>query len=306
MADENQVKRNFEHRAGNTVAFLSSLLFHIALLLALACWITAAGKPSRGLLLTADRGESTLTSLDLVQTFELEPQHNEPSAQQSSEASFSLDVDIESALDAPVIDTGGIVGELTSLSVGEVVENLNLQGRGRGASFFGAYAQGNRFVFVLDSSRSMNGDRWIYACNQLIDSLNGLTEDQEFFVICFDLQTSFLFNTTPDRFEYFRADDSVILRVRRWLRSRTLGSDTMPAEALQYALEFNPDAVFLLSDGELHDNSVMMLRILNGLASARRQIPVHTIHLFSAQGRSTLQQIARENSGTFTAVDGRR
>jgi hypothetical protein len=48
-----------------------------------------------------------------------------------------------------------------------------------------------------------------------------------------------------------------------------------------------------------------MLRMLNRLSSEQRQIPIHTIHLFSADGRRTLQQIAMENGGTFTPVFGR-
>ena len=80
----------------------------------------------------------------------------------------------------------------------------------------------------------------------------------------------------------------------------------MPAQAMQYALELNPDAIFLLSDGELQDNTVAVLRLLNPPGSERRQIPVHTVHLFSFQGRLTLQQIALENSGTFTSIQQQR
>jgi hypothetical protein len=151
----------------------------------------------------------------------------------------------------------------------------------------------------------MKGDRWTYACNQLIDSLNGLKPGQEFFVICFDMETSFLFNANPQRIKFSVIDTSVIPRVRNWLRSRTLGRATMPAEALRYALELNPDAVFLLSDGELQDDSLLRLRVLNNRQGPSRQIPIHTIHLFSQEGRFTLQQIAVENGGSFTPVSGR-
>ncbi len=173
----------------------------------------------------------------------------------------------------------------------------------RGAAFFGAYAEGKRFIFVLDSSRSMlQDDRWTYACNQLLDSLNGLQPEQEFYVICFDIQTTYLFNIPPTRAKFFKSDDSTLLRVKRWLRSHELGRATMPGQALQNALTLEPDAIFLLSDGELQDNSVAMLRMINGFSTNYRQIPIHTVHLFSDEGRETLQLIARENSGTFTPV----
>jgi hypothetical protein len=70
-------------------------------------------------------------------------------------------------------------------------------------------------------------------------------------------------------------------------------------------LELNPDAVFLLSDGELQDDSLLRLRVLNNRQGPSRQIPIHTIHLFSQEGRFTLQQIAVENGGSFTPVSGR-
>ncbi|MCC6511816.1 MAG: hypothetical protein IT423_22130 [Pirellulaceae bacterium] len=48
----------------------------------------------------------------------------------------------------------------------------------------------------------------------------------------------------------------------------------------------------------------MVLRNVNGFSTERRQVPVHTVHLMSMEGRMTLQVIATENSGTFTPVVG--
>lgn len=289
------------HRAGNTVAFLSSLVVHVSLLLLLACWAYTAGKPSHGLMLNAEMGTSESLTLDMVQTFELEPEQNQPE-QQASSPEFSMDVAIGHVLESTTDAAGpSLQATLASLSMEDVSQNLKLEGKGRGASFFGSYAHGDRFVYVLDSSQSMKGDRWIYACNQLIDSLNGLKEGQEFFVICFDMETTFLFNSRPNRIEFCKMDSGVVQRVRNWLKSRRLGRATMPAEALHYALTMNPDAIFLLSDGELQDDTVLMLRTFNG-RELSRQIPIHTVHLFSEEGRLTLQQIAYENAGSFTPV----
>lgn len=305
MALSHSSNPRFERSASRAVAFLSSLVVHVALLLILACWLYTAGKPSRGIMLSADVGESSVAAFDLVQRFDLEPQQEEQ-IQESSEAEFTLDVDLDGMFESVNDDAvGGLRAALASLSTTDVADRLETRGRGRGASFFGSYANGDRFVYVLDSSMSMKGERWTYACNELIDSLNGLRPGQEFFVICFDMETSFLFNVLPQRAQFVPIDDEIVVRVRRWLRSRTLGRATKPAEALRIALEFKPDAVFLLSDGELQDNSLLMLRMLNGLVSNSPQIPIHTVHLFSAEGRQTLQQIAVENSGTFTPIHGR-
>ena len=305
MVNDDPIRPQFERRAGNAIAFLTSLVAHVSLMLLLACWVFTAGKRSQGLLFSAQLAESSATSLDLVQTFDIVPQFDESSTSVvEPELSIEIDADhLMGGISDP--DKPGVAATFASITAGNVADGLEAQGGGRGANFFGSYAEGNRFVYVLDSSRSMTGDRWTYACNQLIDSLNSLKRGQEFFVICFDLQTSFLFNVHPNQVEFFEADKQTVLRVRRWLRSRQLGRATMPAQALRVALELNPDAIFLLSDGELQDNSRAMLLRLNGFASERRQIPIHTIHLFSPQGRRTLETIALENSGTFTRVDGR-
>lgn len=298
----------FEHRANNAVAFLVSLIFHVSLLLLLACWVYTAGKPSQGVLLSAEMGESTDTSFELLRDFELESPAPADSPAEAKQPELEIEIDLDQVLVPEVeLKTGSaeLAAALASVSVGDVVRELGGPARGRGANFFGAYAEGNRFIYVLDSSRSMTGDRWVYACNQLIDSLKGLRRGQEFFVICFDLHPSLLFNAAPDGIEFFESDDETVARVRRWLRSRQLGNATMPAEALKFALNLNPDAVFLLSDGELQDNTLGMLRRVNSSLRGSN-IPIHTVHLFSASGQATLRQIADENRGSFTPISSGR
>jgi hypothetical protein len=238
----------------------------------------------------------------------------EPQAIAPPESAFTAsslaELNVSTALNLQPAENGATVdATLASTSTGggggesAAASSLAAPIQNRGAAFFGAYAEGKRFVFVLDSSRSMlQDDRWTYACNQLIDSLNGLQPEQEFYIICFDIKTSYLFNIPPSRAKFFQSDEKTLPRVKRWLRSHELGRATMPAEALQNALALEPDAIFLLSDGELQDNSLGLLRMINGFSATYRQIPIHTVHLFSDEGRETLQLIARENSGTFTPV----
>ena len=290
-------------RTGQSLAFLASVVVHVALLLTLALWVREAGLPTAGIELIADRGEASSGELEELSTFELTPQAEPEQAAQAPPVAEQVNLDFElTQLFGPPAEGNGLNPALLTLS-GKTVSSTLSQGSGRGATFFGSYAEGNRFIFVLDSSRSMQGDRWTYACNELIDSLNKLNPDQEFYIICFDLKTSFLFNKAPPKAEYHLPTDAKIAQVRRWLRGRTLGRATMPAEALRAALELAPDAIFLLSDGELQDNSVAMLRRLNTKhSSASTQIPIHAIHLFSEFGRESLEIIAFENGGSFTHV----
>jgi von Willebrand factor type A domain len=310
-------RSNFEKRASSAVAFMTSFTIHLVVLIIVASIAFTIGKESHGVMLDADIGNSVEVGFDEVDVVAVESPIELPEVKQLEPmAAPSLaNLEVSSTVAMKPTDSGpsldlaldsssasGGTGSSNGGS-GEAANSLSSTMKKRGAAFFGAYAEGKRFIFVLDSSRSMlQDDRWTYACNQLIDSLNGLQPEQEFYVICFDIETTYLFNIPPSRAKFFKSDEKTLPRVKRWLRTHELGRATMPAQALQNALALEPDAIFLLSDGELQDNSVAMLRTINGFSSAYRQIPIHTVHLFSDEGRETLQLIARENSGTFTPV----
>ncbi|MEM7474485.1 MAG: hypothetical protein AAF483_05775 [Planctomycetota bacterium] len=282
----------------NAVAFLGSLLLHVALLLILACWVYSVGKKSKGVLINARLDESEAFDLADMDTFEMSMREVVEEKYEEVEQDFKIDADIES-----LVEPASDIARLTSVSVDSVIDQLAEKTKGRGANFFGAYAQGNQFIYIIDSSRSMDGDRWLYARQQLLDSLKGLKSGQEFYVICFDHETTFLFGQDPQSAKYYKPTASNINRVRNWLRSRELGYSTMPKVALQYALNFKPDAIFLLSDGELRDDSQVELLRVNANSPYRRQIPIHTVHLFSRQGRRTLEMIAEQNNGSFTPIE---
>jgi len=317
VLDMLQHHTNFEKCASSAVAFITSFVFHVVALIVVASIAFTIGKDSHGVVLDANIGISEEVGFDQMDVVavdspfelpEVPPPPFEPMAAPSlanlevSSTTAMKPTDTVASIDVTLASTSTTGGSGSGGS-GAVVSSLSESMKERGAAFFGAYAEGKRFIFVLDSSRSMlQDDRWTYACNQLIDSLNGLQPEQEFYVICFDIETSYLFNIPPTRAKFFKSDDKTLPRVKRWLRSHELGRATMPAQALQNALALEPDAIFLLSDGELQDNSVAMLRTINGFSSAYRQIPIHTVHLFSNEGRDTLKLIARENSGTFTPV----
>jgi von Willebrand factor type A domain len=294
---------SFERGAKNTLAFLVSLVGHATLLIVLACWAFVAGRPADGVTVLAFSGESQDTLLEMSPSSNANLDSDDDSSSESlfKESEFEFtpsEVTLPAGSTEVSVDTASQM--LTSLKA--ISEGLDTRGSGRGASFFGSYAQGGRFVYVIDSSKSMKGDRWTIAKKNLIESLKSLSRDQEFFVICFDEQTSLLFNCTPDEMEFKRVNEVIIDRVSRWLRSRTLGPATMPAEALQYALALQPDAIFLLSDGELQDNTLPLLRMINVAQGSRKQTPIHAIHLLSEQGLGTLRQLAQDNGGTFRHI----
>jgi hypothetical protein len=171
-----------------------------------------------------------------------------------------------------------------------------------GTRFFGVKATGERFVFIIDSSTSMEGIRWRAAVRELVRCISSLTTDQQYYVICFDYRTHLMFNHRPDTIEYNHTDPNSLKRFKRWLGSVQMGRATRPMEAVAVALNLRPDAIFLLSDGEFQDDTRGFLLTGNGLQEDALRIPVHTIGLMSDIGFAALRTIAEENGGTFQQV----
>lgn len=173
----------------------------------------------------------------------------------------------------------------------------------KGASFFGSYAHGKRFVFIVDSSSSMIGLRWQTATDELLRAINDLPTGTEFFVICFDYTAHPVFNMYPPNNQFLLNDEPTFVRVQNWIRSFRTGPETWPSKALQMAIQMQPDAIFLLSDGVIRDNSITVLRAINHSQDTSEPIvPIHTILLLSPMGQVPLETIAVENGGTFRNV----
>jgi hypothetical protein len=291
--------------APNTLAFMASLVLHVLLLLCLALWIARSLGSGGVLVIEATNGLPGATELALLGSADLElpTLELEPSASSPSELT-GIDVATSLAAEQSGNPAAGhallAAATLASLPSSGVAEDL-LKG---GSEFFGAYAEGQRFVFVLDSSRSMTGHRWLYACQELLDSVSKLKPEQQFSVICFDVGPRCMFNTPLSRAKFYHNDPATQTRLRRWLAGLQLGPATQPATAILKALALHPDAIFLLSDGEIQDDTITKLRAVNGFSSERPQVPIHAIHLMSQEGKATLQLIARENAGTFVQIQG--
>jgi len=178
---------------------------------------------------------------------------------------------------------------------------------GNGAYFFGTYASGQRFVFIIDSSRSMlEGRRWATARRELVRALQSLSPDQEFFVIGFDSTAKPMFGQFPPNSKFLHPTESNIDRLNRWVGTILHGGATLPASSIGIALRMKPDAIFLLSDGEIQDTTIQDLRVynrrMNSKGTPEAIIPIHTVLLHSMAGLMTLQTIADENDGVFTPV----
>jgi hypothetical protein len=164
---------------------------------------------------------------------------------------------------------------------------------GMGHSFFGLEAAGDRVVFVVDISGSMNGRRFFRARNELRQSIESLRENQQFYVIFFNdsalpMPTERLLPATRDN----------INQTLDWLKYVECGGGTNPLPGLLLALQLRPDAIYLLTDGKFDPQIVWEV----AQAEPPVPIPIYTISFASRTAEKLLKAIANETGGTYRYV----
>ena len=167
------------------------------------------------------------------------------------------------------------------------------------ASFFGASAKGERIVYVLDSSGSMQDYGAIDVAKRgLKASLERLTPGQRFQII--------FYNNTPrpmaqiaGREDLPRATEVNKARARQFIDSQQPQLGTNHIAALDMALAQKPDVVFLLTDADvprLSPSELEQIRKRNG-----GKCQIHTIEFGKwgdlTQDDNFLKKLARQNGG---------
>jgi Mg-chelatase subunit ChlD len=159
--------------------------------------------------------------------------------------------------------------------------------------FYGIEAEGNEFVFVVDMSGSMEGSRFRRARNELRRSIEALWPYQRYFVIFFSDGAY----PMPAEELLPRTEKNVQATVR-WLNQIRCDGPTNPLPALLQAIDMEPDAVFLLSDGKFPMEIVVEV----GQYRTGNAIPIHTISFASREGEPMLKAIAKATGGTYRYV----
>jgi len=177
----------------------------------------------------------------------------------------------------------------------------------QGAEFFGVKAAGNSFVFVCDCSRSMSGEKWFELHRELARSIEQLGPGKSFYIVFFDGAMHPMYE--PDFVErsLVPATSENLDKTRQWLSIVPLGANTSPFESMKFAVSLEPDAVFLLTDGEFSDYTAPYLREFNRKRRSQQQRPVvvHTIGFFARKHQMVLERIARDSGGTYKFVEPR-
>ncbi len=290
-------------------SWLVSFILHLALLLLLA--LLSFGSPHGSKILSLEMADPN--SVDDVQMFEAvvefsDDQLDEQSAELKSfeEEKLSMESDVELAkslmadLKAGLDDSSGDDSQQM-----DTTAKLS-RGDGKSVKFFGAGAEGTKFIFVIDCSGSMNSEyRWETACRELKYAIEGLTAKQMYYVFLYNHDTFGMSDKTP---KLVRANAANKKKTFEWIDEKYPYGDTMPWKSLRTSLELKPDAIFLLSDGELRDNSVRLLKTFNidrdedRYTLGKFKIPIHTIFLGNGMGDRTMRQISDQNNGSFTEV----
>ena len=199
-------------------------------------------------------------------------------------------------------------GELTtSLQPGREVRPSGLTPPAPGeVSFFGATDTGQSVVFVLDCSSSMARHNAIgVAKSELKASLNQLGRDQKFQIV--------FYNNTPNIIRLRDVEESELLLATainrnfavQFIDSQNATSGTNHMPALKWALHFNPDMIFLLTDADepvLKPRDFAEIRKLN-----KAKTRIHCIEFGEyadlSRDKNFLKELAREQRGTYRYYD---
>ncbi len=200
--------------------------------------------------------------------------------------------------------------EAVSLGGGAGGGDFGLQGRGDGTGtgfgaseggsrFFGQRVEGQRVVYVVDASRSMNHPhpgqmrtRFGRVKLELIRSIRQMTPAQEFFIVYFnDRALPMPANSMP------RATPSAQEKFLRWAAQVRADGNTNPEQALSLALKLRPDVIYFLTDGNFPN------KIAREVTQANlNRVVIHTIGFADDEGEAVLRAIATRNWGEYQFI----
>lgn len=159
-------------------------------------------------------------------------------------------------------------------------------GKGNGKQFFGMPTEGKSLVYVLDCSLSMNHPhdseaktRFIRMKLELINAINHLRPDQEFFIVFFNHEAfsmpanGMVTASTENQSKYIN-----------WMRQIQAVGDTDPTAALDIALRLRPDVIYFLTDGAFSTEANEIVRSIKQSRSI--------IHTFTFEQNLTKKQQA--------------
>jgi hypothetical protein len=277
--------------------------FHGGMLIVLACWILPSQpQPTSPNVLSVVFDDQVAPELVTLNTIA-------PSF--SSEILLVTELPAEVALETmtPVLKNDSVgMSQGRRGTIREIQEQVFSGSHyGPKVEFFGNVAYGDRFVFVLDASGSMNeGSRYRRAAAELIRAVEGLDADQWFFVVLFQGQSQIMLGMAPAEAQLLPATEENKAALETWLARMQPDGWSDPRDALDLAIKVQPNAIFLLSDGEFKTGP--RTRRIGGVTLTRvryqnvTHVPIHTLAYEDPINRRILKGLARQSAGTYRYI----
>ena len=292
--------------------WLASGILHAVLLLLLASWTLGQA--------TVKDQVSIQASINREESYNVEFMEPLAAAEAVPEETPASEAEVEVDLGQPAAERAPITGipaievaqpELRPSQPTVTTETLttltsDTQAIAANTKFCGIEGGGNNFVYLVDSSGSM-GAAFESARDELMRAINALTAEQRFYVVFFDAESDYL-NLSGDKREDFAVAATAANKqaFARWASKIQMDRGKAPYEALEFAINLQPDVIFLLSDGEFPQRIEDHLQELNhsenlfGLST--QSCIIHTIGYHSREGEERMQRIAQQHGGQYRHV----
>jgi von Willebrand factor type A domain len=166
-------------------------------------------------------------------------------------------------------------------------------------SFFGTEAVGDRFVFLVDNSGSMKQGRMETTAMELLRCIGAMSKDQSFYIVFYSDEAYPMFYPQSEM-HFFAATPENKQRLVPWLQTLELCSGGKMVEAIELAASLRPDAVYILSDGDINSP-----RTMQKMTEANDwQFVIHTLGMGVKKPvhADNLTAIAQAHHGKFQMV----
>jgi hypothetical protein len=178
------------------------------------------------------------------------------------------------------------------------------------ASLFGVSGPGNRVIYVIDRSDSMNGygsRPWLAAKSELAESLGRLGETQFFQLILYNEQPSPFrgVNAADGIVQMIQGEPGAVTRAQNYLEGAEAFGGTNHYDALRMAIRMRPDVIFFLTDGHvpgLTDRELAEIR----RSADQAGTTIHAIEFGTTpqpQPATFLQILANQSRGKYRYFD---
>lgn len=167
---------------------------------------------------------------------------------------------------------------------------------GKGTTFFGVPTDGKSFVFVVDSSKSMNHPhpgkaktRFLKLKYELVKSIRQMKPEMKFHIIFFNDKSLPMPASRPQS-----AHPKSAHKYIQWLAQVPADGKTDPRTAIRRAIAMRPDVIYFLTDGEFESWISSDLKRIKQNSTA-----IHTLIFGSREGEKLMKQIASTNGGNY-------